>query len=107
MLGSYIQQSIFGAHTPLPAVLSFYQQRQPFRLPVSLIDLIFFCTICTYLLFIFHISSWRIIFCIYLLVFKKNSARLAFKLTQKFSFVMAGYSDIFLNYLHYKQILDQ
>ncbi|KAL4717803.1 hypothetical protein ACJJTC_000952 [Scirpophaga incertulas] len=34
MLGSYIQQSIFGTNTPLPAVLSFYQQaRQPYRLP--------------------------------------------------------------------------
>ncbi|XP_063837783.1 autophagy-related protein 9A [Ostrinia nubilalis] len=34
MLGSYIQQSIFGANTPLPAVLSFYQQqRQPYKLP--------------------------------------------------------------------------
>ncbi|XP_049886330.1 autophagy-related protein 9A [Pectinophora gossypiella] len=35
MLGSYIQQSIFGTNTPLPAVLSFYQhQREPqFRLP--------------------------------------------------------------------------
>ncbi|XP_048488765.1 autophagy-related protein 9A [Plutella xylostella] len=34
MLGSFLQQSIFGANTPMPAVLSFYQQRQqPFRLP--------------------------------------------------------------------------
>ncbi|XP_063546462.1 autophagy-related protein 9A [Cydia strobilella] len=33
MLGSYIQQSIFGTNTPLPAVLSYYQQRQPYRLP--------------------------------------------------------------------------
>ncbi|XP_072931168.1 autophagy-related protein 9A [Epargyreus clarus] len=34
MLGSYIQQSIFGANTPLPAVLSYYQQhRQTYRLP--------------------------------------------------------------------------
>ncbi|CAG9558666.1 unnamed protein product [Danaus chrysippus] len=34
MLGSYIQQSIFGTNTPLPAVLSYYQQqRQQYRLP--------------------------------------------------------------------------
>ncbi|XP_014366292.2 autophagy-related protein 9A [Papilio machaon] len=34
MLGSYIQQSIFGTNTPLPAVLSYYQQqKQPYRLP--------------------------------------------------------------------------
>ncbi|XP_075990508.1 autophagy-related protein 9 [Anticarsia gemmatalis] len=34
MLGSYIQQSLFGAVTPLPAVLSYYpQQRQQYRLP--------------------------------------------------------------------------
>ncbi|XP_041987808.1 autophagy-related protein 9A [Aricia agestis] len=33
MLGSYIQQSIFGTNTPLPAVLSFYQQKTQFRLP--------------------------------------------------------------------------
>ncbi|XP_039764035.1 autophagy-related protein 9A [Pararge aegeria] len=34
MLGSYIQQSIFGTNTPLPAVLSYYQQqRQHYRLP--------------------------------------------------------------------------
>nr|QNO58549.1 autophagy-related protein 9 [Heortia vitessoides] len=34
MLGSYIQQSIFGANTPMPAVLSYYQQqRQPYKLP--------------------------------------------------------------------------
>ncbi|XP_059059836.1 autophagy-related protein 9A [Achroia grisella] len=34
MLGSYIQQSIFGANTPLPAVLSYYQQQRPtYKLP--------------------------------------------------------------------------
>ncbi|CAH2035462.1 unnamed protein product, partial [Iphiclides podalirius] len=34
MLGSYIQQSIFGTNTPLPAVLSYYQQQKPpYRLP--------------------------------------------------------------------------
>ncbi|KAJ8737382.1 hypothetical protein PYW07_000653 [Mythimna separata] len=34
MLGSYIQQSLFGAITPLPAVLSYYpQQKQQYRLP--------------------------------------------------------------------------
>ncbi|XP_053623905.1 autophagy-related protein 9A [Plodia interpunctella] len=33
MLGSYIQQSIFGANTPLPAVLSYYQQRPTYKLP--------------------------------------------------------------------------
>ncbi|KAJ0183714.1 hypothetical protein K1T71_000137 [Dendrolimus kikuchii] len=35
MLGSYIQQSLFGAITPLPAVLSYYpqQQRQQYKLP--------------------------------------------------------------------------
>lgn len=35
MLGSYIQQSLFGAVTPLPAVLSYYPQqtKQNYRLP--------------------------------------------------------------------------
>ncbi|XP_026730706.1 autophagy-related protein 9A, partial [Trichoplusia ni] len=34
MLGSYIQQSLFGAVTPLPAVLSYYPQQRPqYRLP--------------------------------------------------------------------------
>ncbi|XP_050683995.1 autophagy-related protein 9A [Leptidea sinapis] len=34
MLGSYVQQSIFGVNTPLPAVLSYYQQQKsPYRLP--------------------------------------------------------------------------
>ncbi|CAK1554810.1 unnamed protein product [Leptosia nina] len=34
MLGSYIQQSIFGVNTPLPAVLSYYQQHKTqYRLP--------------------------------------------------------------------------
>ncbi|CAF4745258.1 unnamed protein product [Pieris macdunnoughi] len=34
MLGSYIQQSIFGVNTPLPAVLSYYQQQKTqYRLP--------------------------------------------------------------------------
>lgn len=38
MLGSFIQHSIFGTNTPMPAVLSYYQhQREPFRLPVSII----------------------------------------------------------------------
>lgn len=45
MLGSYIQQSIFGANTPMPAVLSYYQhQKEPFRLPVSIKCLVIFVT---------------------------------------------------------------
>lgn len=33
MLGSFLQHSVFGATTPLPAVLSYYQQRTPYILP--------------------------------------------------------------------------
>lgn len=49
MLGSYIQQSIFGANTPMPAVLSYYQhQKEPFRLPVSITEYLVCCHSCYY-----------------------------------------------------------